>query len=740
MNTIQEVNSELTKIATAQTEFLTRNGETPNAMNTNLDMNSNRITNLPAAINATDALRLIDLTGEYNVTVGIDETPVFDNITVMTSTNLTVGQLVRCKRYYSGGDLVGGLVYEIQSGVTVDGFIDHENVNGTFSILIKSNDIPLEHFGVKADGTNTAARLQIAVDYAIENRKNLIGANAYTVASEIFLKQTANEPPVREDFNTVGLHINRLIYTGATGICLKLNSPVCRVTISELEGTQPFTTVNQTIGLQIEGQGQSEHRVDWVRGFATNVLFKNAFSNSLKLGFSHDTLRALKLESANANTIFGSRIGGSFSESLIDPTSAEVGVDIDSNCSINEIHANIEYCRRSVNSIGLLDLGKNTIFVGYLESSNALNLSALGTGGRYRIVNGGNNTTAESDYNIAGRDNIVDWLNPKETVQELADGANSTLTFKINQALTSSTTTSKVEGRGYRELIQAPPVNNVLTYSNDITNAAWSKTGLGAANWGAVTSTFAVYGNASIGYNYGTRLVIPSLASTSDVYKMAQSAKSTSAGGVSFGAALRCVSGSVEIMIRILEVAAGRQTTKIVKLSANNKLTDIAAMYDKNTSPTADVQYEIQLRTSEGCTLDVFNTFLCSAPNLLRGAVSFGATASTVIPAEDGKYGLSVLNGTNVEAISSAITTSIAISEYPFSTYIISSSLNNETITLSAGVNGQIIRFKRGGTAGVGCNLNHSGGIDGNTNFAINNAYQTVTLQYSSLFGGWVII
>ena len=61
VNRIQEINSELEKIATAQEDFLSLDGETPNAMRSNLDMNSNRITNLPVPVNDNDVLRLIDL-------------------------------------------------------------------------------------------------------------------------------------------------------------------------------------------------------------------------------------------------------------------------------------------------------------------------------------------------------------------------------------------------------------------------------------------------------------------------------------------------------------------------------------------------------------------------------------------------------------------------------------------------------------------------------------------------------
>jgi len=166
VNTVQEINSELEKIATAQDEFLTRDGEAPNEMKNTLDMNSNRVINLKAPVSGTDAARLVDVTGEYDITVGIDESPVFDNIAEMTSTNLTVGQLARCKRYYSGGDLVDDLVYEIQATSTVDSYIDHANANGTFAILTSKSSLTLEKAGAVGDGvTNDYLSLKAAGNF-----------------------------------------------------------------------------------------------------------------------------------------------------------------------------------------------------------------------------------------------------------------------------------------------------------------------------------------------------------------------------------------------------------------------------------------------------------------------------------------------------------------------------------------------------------------------------------------------
>ncbi len=55
------INSNNTAIEAALENTLSRDGTSPNAMGANLDMNSNRIINLPAPAASTDALRLVDL-------------------------------------------------------------------------------------------------------------------------------------------------------------------------------------------------------------------------------------------------------------------------------------------------------------------------------------------------------------------------------------------------------------------------------------------------------------------------------------------------------------------------------------------------------------------------------------------------------------------------------------------------------------------------------------------------------
>lgn len=57
------LNQNFAEIATLLTDVLSRSGEAPNQMNAVLDMDSNRIINLPSPVNPTDPLRLQDISG-----------------------------------------------------------------------------------------------------------------------------------------------------------------------------------------------------------------------------------------------------------------------------------------------------------------------------------------------------------------------------------------------------------------------------------------------------------------------------------------------------------------------------------------------------------------------------------------------------------------------------------------------------------------------------------------------------
>ena len=83
------INTELEKIATAQEDFVSRVGETPNQMEADFDMNGNKLLNVPAPTSPTDIVRLKDVLPAYNKTKSnytdirdfgaVPNDPTFDN-------------------------------------------------------------------------------------------------------------------------------------------------------------------------------------------------------------------------------------------------------------------------------------------------------------------------------------------------------------------------------------------------------------------------------------------------------------------------------------------------------------------------------------------------------------------------------------------------------------------------------------------------------------------------------------
>lgn len=65
VNGVTTLNGIITQIETAFDNTLSRDGTSPNQMTATLDMNSNRIINLPAPQSGTDAARLADIEAVY---------------------------------------------------------------------------------------------------------------------------------------------------------------------------------------------------------------------------------------------------------------------------------------------------------------------------------------------------------------------------------------------------------------------------------------------------------------------------------------------------------------------------------------------------------------------------------------------------------------------------------------------------------------------------------------------------
>jgi hypothetical protein len=153
VNTVQEINSELERIQAAQVDFLARDGQAPNAMNAPLDMNSNRITNLPAPQSLSDAARLSDVAASANAStpIDLDGVVIYTDTITMQSSNILDGVYAKCERYTSGAALVDNLLYKITDAGTANGTSNLLLANGRIATLITNVVDPLMY------GYNTTA-------------------------------------------------------------------------------------------------------------------------------------------------------------------------------------------------------------------------------------------------------------------------------------------------------------------------------------------------------------------------------------------------------------------------------------------------------------------------------------------------------------------------------------------------------------------------------------------------------
>lgn len=166
----QNLNSNFTALQTVIEDTLSRSGTTPNQMQATLDMNSNRIINLPAPQAPSDPARLQD---------------IGSNISVLTAITASVASYAALRAYSLTG-LANGIIFFVQGVTTAgdggEGFFRLTSTNpgadnggtllwsatgGKYFVRVYQGPIHDLWFGVKGDGsTDNSAALQATLDYA----------------------------------------------------------------------------------------------------------------------------------------------------------------------------------------------------------------------------------------------------------------------------------------------------------------------------------------------------------------------------------------------------------------------------------------------------------------------------------------------------------------------------------------------------------------------------------------------
>jgi len=604
--------------------------------------------------------------------------------------------------------------------------------------------ISVDDFGADPTGvSNSYAAIQAALNYAIPLGLNVCGNGKYISNQTILIPEYRTSPPATFDWPTLNFTINQLTYTGTTGAAIQVESPSTTVYVKKLIGPGGSTA---TSGLTIIGQGDPEHRVDVVRGFGVNINVLNAYSHTIWIGYCDNSDTGVLLTDSNHIKLYAGRIGGQFTlgSVAIDPTSCEIGVKIMGGLS-NEVHATIEYCKRSINAVGLYDNGYATYYIGYLEGSSAYNLYAIGYGGRYYSF-----TATNRGPSGIYLENDNQFFLTRQQVQEQVTpaGNNTTLTFDTPSKFETEGF-AKINGvQGYTEqqITALADVCNEIIYSSDLTNAAWAQSTIGSANWGAVTITANQTGFVEVGYGSATKFVFPGLPADNDIYRIGQSNRITRVGPLNYGIWIWVESGGIDVQVRIVETANNKQSKQVVRLGASNKWVNVAARYMKTTPNASDVLFELQFRTTVGATVRIANTYLVTdadvffAPlnvdNILKKNIKGVPVNGTCF--EQGVRINGALQNQIALAISSAGQFLLSKGNYPV--YIVTGGWTGNLFLEDSIYEGQRVVIKRDGVAATGTmQLIPVGTIDGTaTPINIAPAYTTLEVIWSTTAAGWL--
>jgi hypothetical protein len=177
----------------------------------------------------------------------------FNSVVELTAQTLKAGEKIRLDRYYADGDLVEGLIYEIQSSGSADGYIDHTLANGNIAKLIAAGLIELEQAGGIADGTTDNANAIAAI---LDRQSSLLLPSGVTYCSafpDVTNKYSANGE--RFAIKGQGIYESYLRSNITTGSFINLPRDAFLLEDFTLQNHNGTALVAQGIGLQGADEG-----------------------------------------------------------------------------------------------------------------------------------------------------------------------------------------------------------------------------------------------------------------------------------------------------------------------------------------------------------------------------------------------------------------------------------------------------------------------------------------------------
>ena len=387
------------------------------------------------------------------------------------------------------------------------------------------------------------------------------------------------------------------------------------------------------------GQGRIPNVIHVVHGFASNIKLDSCYTRAIYIGECYNALRGVRVVASNANVIYG-KIGGQFSESQIDPSTCEVGVTFDASSNTNEVMANIEYCRRTANSRPFVDDGSTNKFYGYIESCSLQGL-VNGDNSRYQIKNGGSNVYTDFGYELYGNQSSIELLDSVVENGVPVGTGNSTIVYNKLQACMSKSSQSEVISRGSKEILPVGRATQYVINSNDLATASWSLSlgGEASADDLTISSSLLNEGNSNR-YRYGTKIIASKAASSpNDYYNITQNLTATFTADISFGIALRVISGDVDFFLKIQSTTGNIQYSKAFRLTGSGKITEHFHSIPTQYVDSDTYSVQLQIRTWKPSDIEIFNIHLCNAANIESAPASVGLDAIMFQPVSKNSTG-----------------------------------------------------------------------------------------------------
>ncbi|QJI28669.1 hypothetical protein HKK55_08030 [Pseudomonas sp. ADAK18] len=624
--------------------------------------------------------------------------------------------------------------------MTGSGEIDSQG-SGCWLRLLEGT-IELEYGGV-TEGTDCGLLVQRIMDACVPSGTSVNCTISLTVGSPLTIPEYRTNPPASLDFNRSRVHIRHLICIQTSGVAVSIGSCTARLTIDWMQGAG--FSGHPLVGIQISGMGGNIIDVGQIGGFQNNVEFNNSYSNVVNMGWCDNAIRGIVFINSNANKLNGGHIGGRYSDGTIptDPTTCEVGVYVNPTSSNNMIYSTIEYCRRSEISVGLRDSGFATVYRGYIESCTGWNIYADGKDAEINVLAGGTTTRTDGAGFYAGPENTINFATQVDYYNELPRGDNTSLTFLSLQAIASAGT-GKVNGKRGMETITRnyQSATNLLLDSSDFISDSWNKGGTSGASWSGI-ATPSDSAMPDSGYENSTQIIFPALPSEKAIYRASQGPITMINGPISFGCFVLCVSGDIEIMLRVVNSTGSVQHRHVTRLKPSANFQKIGSELTYTGASDSNSTFEITFRSSIGATIYVTNCYFQN-----RVGVKFppanGNTLRNVLSGED-VGGNTFHNGATINGIfrTDYRVTSKAIrldkKRMQYSMEVLTGDGYN--VLLEPGRDGQEIIFKRDSSVGVVGVIPLGATIEGSLEpIPLSTAWQTLRLKYiqTPAFTGWI--